>query len=57
MEKSFYFENIIAWQKAHAFTISVYQITKLFPQELSNQASWFLNAYITGIKNNSGIKD
>ena len=33
MEKSFYFENIIAWQKAHAFTISVYQITKLFPQD------------------------
>ena len=126
MEKSFYFENIIAWQKAHAFTIFVYQITKQFPQdelfaltsqfrraavsieaniaegckklskadklrflnisegsleecrdyivlsrdldyistdvfeelkELSNQASWFLNAYITGIKNNSGIKD
>ena len=26
-------------------------------KESSNQASWFLNAYITGIKNNSGIKD
>ena len=126
MEKSFYFENIIAWQKAHAFTISVYHITRQFPQdelfaltsqfrraavsieaniaegckklskadklrflnisegsleecrdyivlsrdleyisidvfeelkELSNQVSWFLNAYITGIKNNLGIND
>ena len=33
MEKTFYFENIIAWQKAHAFVLLVYQYTKEFPQE------------------------
>ena len=33
MEQSFYFENIIAWQKAHAFVLLVYQYTKAFPQE------------------------
>ena len=33
MEKTFYFENIIAWQKAHAFVLLVYQYTKAFPQE------------------------
>ena len=126
MEKSFYFENIIAWQKAHAFVLSVYTLTKKFPQDelfaltsqfrraavsieaniaegckklskadklrflnisegsleecrdyivlsrdleyislddfeslkdLSNQAGWFLNSYVKGIQNNSGIKD
>ena len=48
MEKSFYFENIIAWQKAHAFTISVYQITKLFPQdELFALTSQFRRAAVS----------
>ncbi|MBQ6063779.1 MAG: four helix bundle protein [Prevotella sp.] len=27
------FENIIAWQKAHAFRLQVYLITKVFPDE------------------------
>ena len=27
------FENIIAWQKAHQFTLNVYRLTKHFPQE------------------------
>ena len=33
MEKSFYFENIIAWQKAHEFVLSVYTLTKQFPKD------------------------
>jgi len=32
MEK-YGFENVIAWQKAHAFTILVYQLTRLFPDD------------------------
>ena len=27
------FENIIAWQKAHAFVLLVYQITRNFPED------------------------
>lgn len=27
------FENVIAWQKAHAFVLLVYQITRHFPEE------------------------
>ncbi len=27
------FENVIAWQKAHAFTILTYKITKRFPDD------------------------
>ena len=30
MEKNFYFENIIAWQKAHAFVLQVYTLTKRY---------------------------
>lgn len=30
---SYSFENIIAWQKAHLFTLLVYRITKNFPNE------------------------
>ena len=30
---SFYFENVIAWQKAHEFVLEVYRTTKLFPVE------------------------
>ena len=33
MENSFYFENIVAWQKAHSFSLLVYQYTKAFPHE------------------------
>ncbi len=32
-EKTYSFENVIAWQKAHAFVLQVYQVTKHFPQE------------------------
>lgn len=31
--KSFSFENIYAWQKAHAFVLLVYRITASFPDE------------------------
>ncbi|MBR4925588.1 MAG: four helix bundle protein [Prevotella sp.] len=30
---TFSFENIVAWQKAHAFVLSVYSITRHFPEE------------------------
>ena len=30
---TFSFENILAWQKAHQFVLSVYVVTKNFPQE------------------------
>jgi four helix bundle protein len=30
---TFSFENIIAWQKAHEFVLSVYNITKSYPKE------------------------
>jgi len=32
MEKSKTFEDLIAWQKAHAFVLSVYKITEIFPK-------------------------
>ena len=31
--KSFSFENLYAWQKAHTFVLLVYEITKSFPDE------------------------
>ena len=27
------FQNLIVWQKAHQFVLSVYQMTKLFPKD------------------------
>ena len=33
MELTFSFESIIAWQKAHAFVMLVYEITQQFPIE------------------------
>lgn len=30
---TYHFENIIAWQKAHAFRLLVYHITKEFPDD------------------------
>lgn len=30
---SFSFENILAWQKAHTFTLLVYKLTRSFPEE------------------------
>ena len=39
--KSKSFQELIVWQKAHQFVLSIYKITKLFPKEelygLSNQ--------------------
>ena len=31
--KTFSFQNIIAWQKAHAFVLLVYRLTKKFPED------------------------
>lgn len=48
MEKSFYFENIIAWQKAHEFVLSVYTLTKQFPKdELFALTSQFRRAAVS----------
>lgn len=33
MNHSFSFENMIAWQKAHAFVLLVYRWTRLFPHD------------------------
>ena len=34
MEQPLYgFENVIAWQKAHAFVLNVYQATRHFPDD------------------------
>ncbi|MBO4810237.1 MAG: four helix bundle protein [Prevotella sp.] len=34
MKQALYgFENVIAWQKAHAFVLSVYRLTRHFPDE------------------------
>lgn len=33
MEKSSSFEELIVWQKAHAFVMDVYELTEAFPTE------------------------
>lgn len=33
MKPMFSFEDVIAWQKAHAFTILVYRLTREFPKD------------------------
>ena len=33
MQPTFSFEHVVAWQKAHHFTVLVYQITQDFPKE------------------------
>ena len=33
MEKSKKFQEVIVWQKAHAFVLDIYKMTKTFPQE------------------------
>jgi len=33
MDKSFRFEDLVVWQKAHEFVLSVYNITKQYPKE------------------------
>ena len=42
------FENVVAWQKAHAFVISVYTITRNFPkEELYGLTSQFRRAAVS----------
>ena len=33
MNTTYTFEKIVAWQKAQAFVLSVYQITRMFPED------------------------
>ena len=33
MKPTFSFEDVIAWQKAHEFTILVYRFTREFPKD------------------------
>ena len=48
MTLSFPFEQVLAWQKAHTFTIMVYQITRLFPNdELFGLTSQFRRAAVS----------
>ncbi|MBP5338125.1 MAG: four helix bundle protein [Prevotella sp.] len=42
------FENVVAWQKAHTFTVSVYTITRDFPkEELYGLTSQFRRATVS----------
>ena len=48
MELTFSFESIIAWQKAHAFVLLVYEITQQFPiKEKFGLTSQFRQAAIS----------
>ena len=48
MKPTFSFEEIIAWQKAHAFTVLVYRLTREFPQdELFGLTSQFRRAAVS----------
>ena len=48
MKPTFSFEQIKAWQKAHEFTLLVYQITKSFPkEELFGLTSQFRRAAVS----------
>lgn len=45
---TFSFEHIVAWQKAHQFTLLVYQITRKFPSdELFGLTSQFRRAAVS----------
>lgn len=33
MEENKGFENLVVWQKAHSFVLSVYKHTKVFPKD------------------------
>ena len=45
---TFTFENILAWQKAHEFVLTVYKITKTFPkEELFGLTSQFRRAAVS----------
>ena len=48
MEKSKTFQDLIVWQKAHAFTLSVYQCTENFPKhEMYGLISQFRRAAVS----------
>ena len=48
MIPTFSFEQIVAWQKAHIFTVLFYQITKSFPkEELFGLTSQFRRAAVS----------
>lgn len=48
MKPTFSFEEVIAWQKAHAFTILVYRLTREFPKdELFGLTSQFRRAAVS----------
>ena len=45
---TFSFENIIAWQKAHSFTLMVYRLTRDFPEsEMFGLTSQFRRAAVS----------
>ena len=47
-DRSNSFEELIVWQKAHAFALDVYKITKLFPkEELFGLTSQFRRAAVS----------
>lgn len=46
--QTFSFEHIMAWQKAHRFTVLVYQVTRKFPaDELFGLSSQFRRATVS----------
>ena len=46
--QTFSFEHVYAWQKAHEFTILVYQVTRVFPkEELFGLTSQFRRAAVS----------
>ena len=48
MKPTFSFEDVIAWQKAHALTILVYRLTREFPKdELFGLTSQFRRAAVS----------
>ncbi|RYF85499.1 MAG: four helix bundle protein, partial [Chitinophagaceae bacterium] len=48
MEKSTSFEDLIVWQKAHAFVLHVYKVTEDFPKyEIYGLTSQFRRAAVS----------
>lgn len=48
MEKSQSFEELVVWQKAHAFVLQVYKVTELFPKsEVYGLTSQFRRAAVS----------
>ena len=48
MERSKHFTELIVWQKAHQFVLSVYRLTKNFPkEELFGLTSQFRRASVS----------